>query len=134
MPEQLTLFQETHYVLSKKIATIKSKLEKAKIPRLRNELKGELKELESKKEFLEIGYNQRKEEIEEQKLIFQEDKPKQIHISVVAESQGTNTSWRFKDATVGQLAMINHEIDLLKREVLNRIREAPKEWEIEESG
>jgi len=135
MDEGLTPFQQTNFSLSKKIACIKSKLEKAKIHRLIEELKGELKEAEAKKEFLEIGYNQRKEETEEQKVIFQEDQPKPVHIKVIALSdESTNTSFYFGGATVGQLSMINHEIDLLKREVLDRIGEAPKEWEIEETS
>ncbi len=133
MTEPLTPFQETHFSLSKKIKTIKGKLICANNISLIEKLKTELKEAQSKKEFLEIGYNQRKEEIEEQKLIFQEDQPKPIHISVVAEDQGSRASWYFKDATVGQLSMINHEIDILKLEILDRIDKAPKEWEIKET-
>lgn len=134
MPDQLTLFQQTYISLSKKIACINSKLEKAKIHSAIERIKADLREAVGKREFLAIGYNQRKEEIEEQKLIFQEDQPKPIHISVVAEDEGSKVSWYFKDATVGHLSMINHEIDLLKREVLDRIKEAPKEWEIEETN
>lgn len=55
-----------------------------------------------------------------------------VYISVVANEDSANTSFHFKDATVAQLSMINHELDILKKEILTRIEESPKEWEIEE--
>ena len=59
---------------------------------------------------------------------------KPIYISVIAKEEGTESSWYFKGATVAQLSMINHELDILKKEILDRIEASPKEWEIENHG
>ncbi len=61
--------------------------------------------------------------------------PKQIHIQVLVDSEDTcHTSFYFKGATVGQLSMINHELDILKQEVISRIKDAPKDYEITDFG
>ena len=57
---------------------------------------------------------------------------KPIHISIVANEEETNTSFYFKGATVAQLSMINHELDILKKDIIDRIEHAPKEWEVTE--
>lgn len=133
MPEGLTPFQQAFNAISKKIISLNYKVEKAKTSTTRDALKWEIKILEGKREFLQIGYDQRKEEAEDQRALFEEPKEKPIHISVIATDEGANTSFWFKDATVSHLSMINHEIDLLKMEILDRIKDAPKEWEITES-
>ena len=132
MPEELTAFQQTFQSLSKKIMSLNNQIEKSKTDYSRTALRNEIKILEGKREFLQIGYDQHKDEVEDQKLLFEEDRPKPIHINVIAKEEGTITSFWFKDATVSQLSMINHEIDLLKREILDRINDSPKEWEIKE--
>lgn len=55
-----------------------------------------------------------------------------IHISVIAGEESTDVSFYFGGATVGQLSMINHELDILKKEIVNRLEEAPRSYEIEE--
>ncbi|MCK4648067.1 hypothetical protein KAT51_00945 [bacterium] len=55
-----------------------------------------------------------------------------IYISVVAKKEGVTTSFHFKKATVAQLSMINHELDILKRDIIERIEQSPKEWEVTE--
>lgn len=62
------------------------------------------------------------------------NKKKPIYITVVAEEERTHTSFWFKDATISQLSIINHELDILKREIIDRIKEAPKDYEIEDYG
>ncbi len=57
---------------------------------------------------------------------------KPIHISIIAKKEGTNTSFYFKGATIAQLSMINHELDILKREIIDRIDSVPKEYEVTE--
>ena len=59
---------------------------------------------------------------------------KPIHIAVEATKEGAHTSFYFKGATVGQLSMINHELDLLKIDILERIKDAPKDYEIQDFG
>ncbi len=59
---------------------------------------------------------------------------KKIHVSVVIEGEGTHSSFYFKDATIGELYALNSEIDLLKREILDRIEAAPKDYEIQDFG
>ena len=59
---------------------------------------------------------------------------KKIHISVVIEGEGTHSSFYFKDATVGELYALNSELDLLKGEILDRIEDAPKDFEIKDFG
>lgn len=60
---------------------------------------------------------------------------KKIHISVIAnEDETTNTSFYFGGATVGQMSMLNHELDILKQEIISRIKDAPKIYEIEDYG
>lgn len=59
---------------------------------------------------------------------------KKIHISIVVEENGTHTSFYFKGATVSHLSMLNHELDILKGEIIDRIKEAPKDYEIEDYG
>lgn len=67
-----------------------------------------------------------------------EDKQKPIHVSIVltgeGDEEGTRVSWYFKDATVEQLSLINHELDLMKMEILSRLKDAPKDWDIEDWG
>lgn len=60
----------------------------------------------------------------------EEEQLRPVYISVVAREEGTNISFNFKDATVAQLSMINHELDILKKDIIERIDGAPKEWEI----
>lgn len=59
-----------------------------------------------------------------------------IYISVIAkeDGEGTHTAFYFGKATVAQLSMINHEIDLLKMEILDRINGSPKEYEVLEDN
>ena len=59
---------------------------------------------------------------------------KKIHVSVVSEGEGTHSSFYFKDATIGELYALNSEIDLLKREILDRIEADPKYYEIQDFG
>ncbi len=60
---------------------------------------------------------------------------KPIHISVVMREDGSvDVSFYFKDALVSDLSMINHELDLLKQEILSRLKDAPKEYQIEDYG
>ena len=58
---------------------------------------------------------------------------KPIHLSIIAEENGTHTSFYFKGATVAQLSMLNHELDILKQEIIDRIKNAPKDYEVTES-
>ena len=59
---------------------------------------------------------------------------KKIHIAVSIEGENTHSSFYFKDATVGQLYALNSEIDVLKKEIIDRIKEAPKDYEIQDFG
>lgn len=59
---------------------------------------------------------------------------KKIHILVVIEGEGTHSSFYFKDATVGELYAMNSEIDVLKKEIIDRIKDAPKDYEIQDFG
>lgn len=65
-------------------------------------------------------------------FIQMENKP--IHAAVTIIEGGTHTSFHFKDATIGDLALINSELDLLKMEVLERIRDSEKEYEVNDYG
>lgn len=62
----------------------------------------------------------------------EDEEKKPIHISVAIEGEGTHTSFYFKDATIGQLALINAELDILKKELVDRIDECPKDYEVKE--
>ena len=64
----------------------------------------------------------------------EKEQPRPVCISIIAKEDGTNTSFNFKDATVAQLSMINHELDILKKDIIERIDRAPKEWEINHEG
>ncbi len=55
---------------------------------------------------------------------------KKIHIGVIASEEGTETSFYFGGATISQLSMLNHELDILKLEIIERIRDAPKDYEM----
>ncbi len=59
---------------------------------------------------------------------------KKIHVSVIIEGEGTSTSFYLKDATVGELYALNSEMDVLKKEIIERIKDAPKDYEIEDLG
>ncbi len=59
---------------------------------------------------------------------------KPIHISVIVNEKGTETSFYFKDATVGQLALINTELDILKKDIIERMNDAPKDYEVQDFG
>ena len=60
---------------------------------------------------------------------------KPIHISVVISGEeSTDISFYFKNATVIQLSMINHELDILKSEIIDRLKSAPKEYEVQDFG
>lgn len=59
---------------------------------------------------------------------------KKIHVAVTVDGEGTNVSFSLGEATVGQLALINAELDNLKKEVLDSIRDIPKDYEIEDFG
>lgn len=59
-------------------------------------------------------------------------KNKKIHILIEVEKQSTHISFYFKGALVEQLYALNSELDLLKGEILDRIKDAPKEFEIQE--
>ena len=62
------------------------------------------------------------------------NKQKEIHVKIIAEKESTHTSFYFKNATLGQLSLINSEIDILKQEIISRIKNAPNDYEIEEYG
>lgn len=55
-----------------------------------------------------------------------------ISIKIIGGENATHTSFYFGGATVEQLYAINSELDILKREILDRIKDAPKEYEVEE--
>lgn len=60
---------------------------------------------------------------------------KKIHVAVVFNSEdNVNTSFYFKDATVEQLAMLNQELDILKQEILERVKYSPKDYEVQDFG
>lgn len=60
-------------------------------------------------------------------------KKRPIYISVVAkDDESTDVSFYFGKATVAQLSMINHELDILKKDIINRLENAPKSYEINE--
>ena len=55
-----------------------------------------------------------------------------IKISDGEDEDGIHSSFYFRGATVEQLYAINSELDILKKEILDRIKDAPKEYEVEE--
>ncbi len=57
-----------------------------------------------------------------------------ISIKIVDGEDGAHTSFYFGGATVEELYAINSELDILKLEILERIKEAPKDYEIKEFG
>ncbi len=58
---------------------------------------------------------------------------KKIHIAVTCNGEeGTHSSFYFWGASVGQLSMLNHELDILKSEIIERLKAAPKDYEIKE--
>ena len=59
---------------------------------------------------------------------------KKIQVSIVLEGDSTNTSFYFKNATIGQLYALNSELDVLKTEIIDRIKEAPKDYEVQDFG
>ena len=59
---------------------------------------------------------------------------KQIHISVIANDEGTHVSFYFGGATVENLSMLNHELDILKIEILDRLKDSPKDYEVQDFG
>lgn len=59
---------------------------------------------------------------------------KPIHISVVIDGDGVDVSFYFGGARVCDLSMLNHELDLLKQEILSRLKDAPKDYEIQDYG
>lgn len=63
-----------------------------------------------------------------------EKEKKTIYVGIKIEGEGVSSSFHFKDATVGELALINAELDIIKLEILERINEAPKDYEIKDYG
>ena len=59
-------------------------------------------------------------------------KKRPVYISIVAQEDRANTSFFFGGATVAQLSMLNHELDIIKKDIVKRIEGSPKEWEVEE--
>ncbi len=60
---------------------------------------------------------------------------KPVHISVIAnEDESLEVSFYFGNATRTQLSILNHELDILKYEILSRIRETPPDYQVEDYG
>ena len=60
---------------------------------------------------------------------------KNIGIKVIVDQEGmAHTSFYFKEATIGQLQTINAELDILKKDIINRIDESPKDYEVKDFG
>ena len=57
-----------------------------------------------------------------------------IHIAVNITETGTHSSFYFGGATVGELYALNSELDVLKADIIERIRDAPKDYEVEDFG
>ena len=57
---------------------------------------------------------------------------KKIHILIELEGESSHVSFYFGGALVEQLYALNSELDLLKKEILDRLKEAPKEFEVKE--
>ena len=60
---------------------------------------------------------------------------RKIHVAVVFDGkEGFNTSFYFKNATVEQMAILNQELDILKQEILERVKDYPKDYEVQDFG
>ena len=53
-----------------------------------------------------------------------------IYIAIKVDEEGSiKSSYAFKEATMGQLSMVNHELDILKQIIIEHLRASRKSYD-----